>query len=373
MALPSDQEVDNYIAQRASQMGFNPQKAVQVSRAERGARSGGWIGDHGTSFGPFQLHIGGEADNFRRDTGLDPRDISGTWRQQVDYVMSTILPQKGWQPFHAAVAIGIGTWDGIKQGAANVASTATNLSQSVLQYFFPVVGYTGNPHATYHSPGGSDLFAPIGTGIRAIVDSVVSEAGSGDALGGNWLLLHGRDGLDYYYAHMNEAPGLKAGDFVQGGSIIGHVGKTGNAANTDPHLHIGIGHGIQEGSGPEGGTGRDFDAQTFLTRVLDAGGDVTDMVSAAIDTSGTYTSLLQTDIAGMIRTGITAAFSNVYQNTLNYTASRGATIALLVLGIVLVIGGIWGIATQSSAGRTAIKGAVSVVGGPVGGPIAAAL
>jgi hypothetical protein len=95
MALPSDQEVDNYIAQRASQMGFNPQKAVQVSRAERGARSGGWIGDHGTSFGPFQLHIGGEADNFRRATGLDPRDISGTWRQQVDYVMSTILPQKG--------------------------------------------------------------------------------------------------------------------------------------------------------------------------------------------------------------------------------------------------------------------------------------
>lgn len=48
--------VAHYIAQRARALGLDPNAVLAVARQE--GLSGG-VGDHGTSFGPFQLHIGG--------------------------------------------------------------------------------------------------------------------------------------------------------------------------------------------------------------------------------------------------------------------------------------------------------------------------
>src|SRR4051812_46435797 len=115
--LPSDDEVNAYIQQRAASLGINPRVAVAVSEAERQSRSKGWIGDEGSSFGPFQLHFGGISrtspgsglgEVFVQKTGLDPRNIADTWKQQVDFALQWARDVSGWEPFHAAAALGYG-------------------------------------------------------------------------------------------------------------------------------------------------------------------------------------------------------------------------------------------------------------------------
>ena len=45
----------------------------------------------------------------------------------------------------------------------------------------------------------------------------------------------------YYYAHLDRyAPGLKEGQVVTRGQVIGYVGTSGNASPQTPHLHFTI-------------------------------------------------------------------------------------------------------------------------------------
>jgi hypothetical protein len=73
-------------------------------------------GDNGTSFGPFQLHFAPDGramgDDFRRDTGLDPRDPK-TWKDQVDYAMKRAA-MGGWAPWTTTMnKLGLNQWSGI--------------------------------------------------------------------------------------------------------------------------------------------------------------------------------------------------------------------------------------------------------------------
>ena len=97
---------------------------------------------------------------------------------------------------------------------------------------------------------GNDLMGTLGTPIAAI------EGGTVEALGwnryGGWRV--GIRSFDrkryYYYAHLRKdapyAPGLKEGDVVQAGDILGFMGRTGysdqeNTNNIDlVHLHLGL-------------------------------------------------------------------------------------------------------------------------------------
>jgi murein DD-endopeptidase MepM/ murein hydrolase activator NlpD len=142
---------------------------------------------------------------------------------------------------------------------------------------YPLASKSSNAaNATYHSAGGSDLMAPRGTPVLNMMDGTVSEVytDKGDhQAGGNAVLIRGADGLDYYYAHFDGAPALKPGDRVVTGQQIGAVGNSGNAwkgGQGDTHLHIGIGHGISNGVGAEGGLGMKYDAQSVLNEL--AGG-----------------------------------------------------------------------------------------------------
>jgi len=351
VGLPSDSAVDQYINQQAERLGITPSIAVAISRAERGPRSGGWIGDQGSSFGPFQLHYGGISnqnpqsglgDTFTQKTGLNAKDIANTWRTQVDFALETAKNVTGWSPFHAASALGYGMWDGIR----SVGNTLTQLL-----YFFPIVGYSDNPKNTYHTPGASDLFAPLGTPIRAVADgrvTVVSSSGPG----GNALVIHGLDGLDYYYAHMRDTPLVRSGDYVAGGQLIGNVGNTGNAAGKPPHLHIGIGYGISTGTGADGGTGKQFDAQSFLSNILAEGG-------ASETTRGVIAQVGQgiagMNLAGDIKQGATDVGQSILQGMQNYVKDRAASIVFLTLGIVMILAGVWGFAMQSDTVKTAVK------------------
>jgi murein DD-endopeptidase MepM/ murein hydrolase activator NlpD len=103
----------------------------------------------------------------------------------------------------------------------------------------------GFPRVPDRRHEGTDLFAPIGVPVLAPVDAVVAELDAVDRydggrdLGGISVTLEqGRD--RYYLAHLDGIhPDLRAGDEVRAGTLLGWVGRSGNARGTPPHLHLG--------------------------------------------------------------------------------------------------------------------------------------
>lgn len=144
---------------------------------------------------------------------------------------------------------------------------------------FPVANYSGQvqPHGGPSFTGGSDIFAPIGTAVLNMVKGTVMSVGHnapGDP-GGNWVLIKGIDGLEYYYAHLKDTPLVNPGQTLSPGAQLGAVGKTGNAStlpDSSAHLHIGIGPTISTGVGAPGGLGVGFNAVALLNSVLSAVG-----------------------------------------------------------------------------------------------------
>lgn len=87
---------------------------------------------------------------------------------------------------------------------------------------------------------GTDIIAPGGMYVVAPSDSVVTSIGFGSN-GGNYVYTTNPGGERYYFAHLtSEKEGLKVGDILEKGDLIGYVGNTGNASGGAPHLHLGI-------------------------------------------------------------------------------------------------------------------------------------
>ena len=80
---------------------------------------------------------------------------------------------------------------------------------------------------------GVDLGASSGTPIKAAGDGVVVMAGSNGGYGNFTLIDHG-GGLATGYGHQSSI-GVRIGQHVSTGEVIGNVGSTG--ASTGPHLH----------------------------------------------------------------------------------------------------------------------------------------
>ena len=97
--------------------------------------------------------------------------------------------------------------------------------------------YAGFPH--FHT--GIDLAVPLGTPVFAAADGVVALArpmtdSSGNLVGyGNYIVIQHDTGLKTLYGHLL-AIGVKEGDLVKRGQLIGLVGSTGNS--TGPHTHF---------------------------------------------------------------------------------------------------------------------------------------
>ncbi len=87
---------------------------------------------------------------------------------------------------------------------------------------------------------GVDIFAKQGTPVVAAAEGVIVKRDS-NAVGGISIYQRGSDARTiYYYAHLHGyRPGLKEGDLVQPGDVIGYVGSTGNVTGS-PHLHFSI-------------------------------------------------------------------------------------------------------------------------------------
>lgn len=124
-----------YIVQSAAAHGIDPATALKVARSEG---LGAYVGDNGSSFGPFMLHygnvagggnaVGGMGDDFTKATGLDARDPK-TVKAQIDFAMAQAA-QNGWGAWHGAAKVGLGNWDGIggaPQGAGPQVAQDANL------------------------------------------------------------------------------------------------------------------------------------------------------------------------------------------------------------------------------------------------------
>jgi murein DD-endopeptidase MepM/ murein hydrolase activator NlpD len=137
--------------------------------------------------------------------------------------------------------------------------------------FFPVRGkhntgydkYAGNPKTwacgNYKSNSdfgsrhrGIDIWAAEGTPVVATVSGRIMQAES-DRYGGNRVTIGERSGWSHYSAHMQRlAPGLKKGQKIEAGKVIGYVGKTGTSSNGVVHLHYSIypGNNYEKGANP---------------------------------------------------------------------------------------------------------------------------
>jgi murein DD-endopeptidase MepM/ murein hydrolase activator NlpD len=82
---------------------------------------------------------------------------------------------------------------------------------------------------------GVDYAAPIGTKVRATADAVVHFVGTRGGYG-NVIMLEHQGHFQTVYGHLSRfASGLRRGQRVGQGEVIGYVGKTGLASG--PHLH----------------------------------------------------------------------------------------------------------------------------------------
>ena len=81
--------------------------------------------------------------------------------------------------------------------------------------------------------------------VVSVCDGVVEKCGWLE-LGGCRIGIRSENGIYYYYAHLNSyAPGIKEGNSVKGGQIIGFMGNTGYGKEGTKdkfncHLHFGI-------------------------------------------------------------------------------------------------------------------------------------
>ncbi len=84
----------------AASIGINPDVAMAVARSEG---FGQFSGDHGTSFGDLQMHIGGGlGDFYRRATGKNPADPHN--ELELDRYALDQAKRGGWAPWHGAAA-----------------------------------------------------------------------------------------------------------------------------------------------------------------------------------------------------------------------------------------------------------------------------
>lgn len=107
-------------------------------------------------------------------------------------------------------------------------------------FIFPVRGphsYSNDWHAPRrgHLHQGCDIFATMGTPCVACVSGTVNQGEGKNA--GLYVRLAGDDGNVYYYMHLQR---FGATGHVAAGTVIGHVGDTGNAVGGPPHLHFEI-------------------------------------------------------------------------------------------------------------------------------------
>jgi murein DD-endopeptidase MepM/ murein hydrolase activator NlpD len=86
-----------------------------------------------------------------------------------------------------------------------------------------------------------DILAPRNTPVKAVEDGTIARLFYSKAGGITVYQFDPTSDFCYYYAHLERyAEGLREGQPVRKGQVIGYVGTSGNAPKTTPHLHFAI-------------------------------------------------------------------------------------------------------------------------------------
>jgi peptidoglycan LD-endopeptidase LytH len=86
-----------------------------------------------------------------------------------------------------------------------------------------------------------DIIAPRHTKVRAVENGRIQKLFTSKAGGLTIYEFDPTETFAYYYAHLDRyADGLREGQIVRRGDVIGYVGTTGNASPDAPHLHFAI-------------------------------------------------------------------------------------------------------------------------------------
>ncbi|MGI8686681.1 MAG: M23 family metallopeptidase [Acidimicrobiales bacterium] len=176
---------------------------------------------------PIAGNAGGEGEDVPADAGPFPADLAAkmnsvrrsgprTSDQLVDALKA--LTDLG-VPMEEAMRVGLGRFP------------IAGRTRFVNDWWFPRFG----PGWRLHE--GTDLFAERGTPLRSPATGTVRFSDGG--LGGISVYVTQADGTYFYLTHLDRrAEGLKEGQQVVTGDIVGYVGSTGNAAGSSPHLHF---------------------------------------------------------------------------------------------------------------------------------------
>lgn len=144
----------------------------------------------------------------------------------------------------------VGTAPEPRQAEGQAAPTQAELEIGPSGLAIPVAGIKPEALAnTYQAArsGGRvhnaiDIMAPTGTPVLASAPGVVEKLFNSQGGGGITVYVRSPDKQwMFYYAHLDAyAPGLKEGQAVKQGDVLGTVGSTGNASPSGPHLHFAV-------------------------------------------------------------------------------------------------------------------------------------
>lgn len=88
---------------------------------------------------------------------------------------------------------------------------------------------------------GIDIMAPQGTPVMAAAPGIIEKLWNSEAGGMTLYVRSPQRRVIYYYAHLaGYAPGVREGQAVRTGDLLGYVGDTGNAGAGNYHLHFGV-------------------------------------------------------------------------------------------------------------------------------------
>jgi murein DD-endopeptidase MepM/ murein hydrolase activator NlpD len=92
-----------------------------------------------------------------------------------------------------------------------------------------------------HKHEAIDILAARNTPVRAVEDGTIARLFFSKAGGITVYQFDPSGTFCYYYAHLERyADGLREGQSVQRGQLLGYVGTSGNAPKDTPHLHFAI-------------------------------------------------------------------------------------------------------------------------------------
>ena len=109
-------------------------------------------------------------------------------------------------------------------------------SSCILERPYSYIDSWGAARSGGRSHQGTDVMAPHGARVFAIVNGVVSRESS-STNGGIQLYLQGDNGIEYFYAHLS-GYAVPTGTRVRAGQLVAYNGQTGNARYTAPHVHF---------------------------------------------------------------------------------------------------------------------------------------